>query len=75
MALQPGRTTTAVGGRLGDRHMPGGRRPLGPANLGVTEDWVIGCLEDKGGSVLNTVLDYSLVDKSPEWHAPVVTSL
>ena len=23
----------------GDRHMPGGRRPLGPANGGVTEDW------------------------------------
>ena len=29
--------TTTVGGRLGDRHMPGGRRPLGPANVGVTE--------------------------------------
>ena len=28
----------AAGGRLGDRHMPGGRRPLGPANVGVTED-------------------------------------
>ena len=31
--------TTTTGGRLGDRHMPGGRRPLGPANGGVTEDW------------------------------------
>ena len=30
--------TTTAGGRLGDRHMPGGRRPLGPANVGVTED-------------------------------------
>ena len=33
------RSTTTAGGRLGDRHMPGGRRPLGPANGGVTEDW------------------------------------
>ena len=32
------RSTTTAGGRLGDRHMPGGRRPLGPANGGVTED-------------------------------------
>ena len=23
----------------GDRHLPGGRRPLGPANGGVKEDW------------------------------------
>ena len=30
--------TTTAGGQLGDRHMPGGRRPLGPANVGVTED-------------------------------------
>ena len=30
--------TTTAGGRLGDRHLPGGRRPLGPANVGVTED-------------------------------------
>ena len=30
--------TTTAGGRLGDRHMPGERRPLGPANVGVTED-------------------------------------
>ena len=27
-----------AGGRLGDRHMSGGRRPLGPANGGVKED-------------------------------------
>ena len=33
------RSTTTAGGRLGDRHMPGGRRPLDPANGGVTEDW------------------------------------
>ena len=33
------RSTTTAGGRLGDRHMPGGRRPLGLANGGVTEDW------------------------------------
>ena len=33
-------TTTALpGDGSGDRHMPGGRRPLGPANGGVTEDW------------------------------------
>ena len=31
-------TTATAGGRLGDRHMSGGRRPLGPANVGVTED-------------------------------------
>ena len=30
--------TTTAGGRLGDHHMSGGRRPLGPANVGVTED-------------------------------------
>ena len=30
--------TTTAGGRLGDRHMPGGRRPLGLTNDGVTED-------------------------------------
>ena len=30
--------TTTAGERLRDRHMPGGRRPLGPANVGVTED-------------------------------------
>ena len=33
----PARSTTTAGGRLGDRHMPGGQRPLGPANGGVTE--------------------------------------
>ena len=32
------RSTTIAGGRLDDRHMPDGRRPLGPANVGVTED-------------------------------------
>ena len=31
-------TTTTAGGRLGDRHMPGGRRPLDPAIAGVTGD-------------------------------------
>ena len=31
-------TTTTAGGRLGDRHMPGERRPPGPANVGLTED-------------------------------------
>ena len=30
--------TTTAGERLRDRHMPGGRRPPGPANVGVTED-------------------------------------
>ena len=34
----PARWTTTAGGWLGDRHMPGGRRPLGPANVNVTED-------------------------------------
>ena len=33
------RSTTTAGDGSGDRHMPGGRRPLGPANGGVTEDW------------------------------------
>ena len=28
---------TTAGGRLGDRDMPGGRRPLRPANVGVTD--------------------------------------
>ena len=31
-------TTTTAGERLSDRHMSGGRRPPGPANVGVTED-------------------------------------
>ena len=30
--------TTTAGERLRDRHMSGGRRPPGPANVGVTED-------------------------------------
>ena len=38
MALKPGRPPLPGDGS-GDRHMPGGRRPLGPANGGVTEDW------------------------------------
>ena len=40
VALQPGRDHHCRG-RLGDRHnhMPGGRRPLCPGNVGVTEDW------------------------------------
>ena len=38
VALRPGRPPLPVDGS-GDRHMPGGRRPLGPANGGVTEDW------------------------------------
>ena len=32
VALKPGGPTTTAGERLGDRHMPGGQRPLGPAN-------------------------------------------
>ena len=31
--------TTTAGGRLGDRHVPGGLSQLGPANGGVIEDW------------------------------------
>ena len=38
VALRPGRPPLPGDGS-GDRHMPGGRRPLGPANGGVTEDW------------------------------------
>ena len=38
MALKPG-GPPLPGDGSGDRHMPGGRRPLGPANGGVTEDW------------------------------------
>ena len=38
VALRPGRPSLPGDGS-GDRHMPGGRRPLGPANGGVTEDW------------------------------------
>ena len=30
--------TTTAGGRLRDRYMSGGRRPLCPANVGVTDD-------------------------------------
>ena len=30
--------TTTAGERLRDRHMASGRRPPGPANMGVTED-------------------------------------
>ena len=37
LALRPGRPPLPGDGS-GDRHMPGGRRPLGPANGGVTED-------------------------------------
>ena len=38
MALKPG-GPPLPGDGSGDHHMPGGRRPLGPANEGVTEDW------------------------------------
>ena len=38
VALQPGRDHHSAGERLRDRHMSGGRRPPGPANVGVTED-------------------------------------
>ena len=38
MALKPG-GPPLPGDGSGDRHMPGGRRPQGPANGGVTEDW------------------------------------
>ena len=38
MALKPG-GPPLPGDGSGDRHMPGGRRPLGPANGGVTDDW------------------------------------
>ena len=38
VALKPG-GPPLPGDGSGDRHMPGGRRPLGPANGGVTEDW------------------------------------
>ena len=34
----PQARSTTAGGGSGDRHMPGGRRPPGPANEGVTED-------------------------------------
>ena len=51
MALKPG-GPPLPGDGSDDRHMPGGRRPLGPANGGVTEDWGKGYPEDKGGSVL-----------------------
>ena len=48
------RSTTTAGGRLGDRHMAGSRRPLGPATVGVTEDreWDVGRIEEdpNGGS-------------------------
>ena len=36
--LKPGRPPLPGDGS-GDRHMPGGRLPLGPANGGMTEDW------------------------------------
>ena len=41
VALRPGRPPRGGGGGggSGERHMPGGRRPLDPANGGVTEDW------------------------------------
>ena len=38
MALKPG-GPPLPGDGSGDRRMPGGRRPLRPANGGVTEDW------------------------------------
>ena len=38
VTLQPG-SDHHCRGRLGDRHTPGGRRLLGPANVGVAEDW------------------------------------
>ena len=55
VVFQPGRDHHCRG-RLGDHHMPGGRRPLSPANVGETEDrdmfWRTNedLLEDKGGS-------------------------
>ena len=50
VALRPGRPPLAGDGS-GDRHMPGGRRPLGPANGGRDRGQGIGYPEDKGGSV------------------------
>ena len=38
MALKPG-GPPLPGDGSGDRHMPGGQRPLDPANGGVTGDW------------------------------------
>ena len=48
VVLQPGRDHPCRE-RLGNRHMPVGRRPLGPANVDVTEDrvWLVwGIKED-----------------------------
>ena len=57
----PARVTTTAGGRLRDRHMPGGRRPLGPANGGVIENRGIGFLEDKRGSVSAAVVMWDVI--------------
>ena len=57
MALKPG-GPPLPGNGSGDRHMPGGRRPLGPANGGVTEDWgkvILRIKEDLKGSYRSPV--------------------
>ena len=47
VALQPGRPPLPGDGSE-TATVPGGRRPLGPANVGVTEDrgWVVWMIED-----------------------------
>ena len=60
MALKPG-GPPLPGDGSGDRHMPGGRRPLGPANGGVTEDWgkiILRIKEDLTVLKLDSILLY-----------------
>ena len=52
--------TTTAEGRLGDRHMPGGRRPLGPASVGVAEDRVQHVWR------INKLVDFGVIDTSSE---------
>ena len=62
--------TTTAGERLGDRHMPGGRRPLGPANGGVTEDRGQDVWRIKEGESVGEVT-HNPINKTSVWYQSV----
>ena len=64
MALKSG-GPPLPGDGSGDRHMPGGRRPLGPANGGVTEDWGKVILRIKEDLEVNLFFWFGLVRIRP----------
>ena len=71
------RWTTTAGERLGDRHMSGGRRPLGPANAngGVTEHWGKAVLRIKEDLHCMVVQSSSLYHGHPHCTNPPVSHI